>query len=211
MNEEANLGASMIVYAISQRREEVIDLLLRNGIVAPSGLTDFQLSQVVAELLKTSKNFKDEFMMFLIDTGVLEDSVSMSGYSNYTGFEPDKYNIFPESLFSKDKTTTTTSKDKTTTDDKSKDPKTGFTLDKALSLVDKGLNALITFDTNKTNRALADASIKNAEAGGGSVSDENKDDKPEKDSNTTLYVVLAILGIAVVGGGIWFAVKNKNN
>lgn len=212
MNEEANLGASMIVYAISQRREEVIDLLLRNGIVAPSGLTDFQLSQVVAELLKTSKNFKDEFMMFLIDTGVLEDSVSMSGYSNVNGYDFSKYNTnFDFDFLKKDNIKTTTSTDKTTTTDKSKDPKTGFTLDKALGLLDKGLNAFITLDTNKTNRALANASVVTAQTGGGSVSDETKDDKPEKDSNTTLYVVLAILGIAVVGGGIWFAVKNKNN
>lgn len=212
MNEEANLGASMIVYAINQKREEVIDLLLRNGVVAPSNLTDFQLSQVVAELLKTSKNFKDEFMMFLIETNVLEDSVSMSGgYYNTTGYDFSKYGVeIPDDLFSPKKSTTTT-KNTTTDKDKSNEPKTGFTLDKALGLLDKGLNAFITLDTNKTNRALANASVVTAQTGGGSVLDETKDDKPEKDSNTTLYIVLGIIGIAVVGGGIWYAVKNKNN
>jgi hypothetical protein len=206
MNELADLGADVIVNAVNENRTEVVELLLRNGVVAPSSLSDFELSQVVTELLRQSKNFQEEFVEFIGGLMVLNSELEMSGYSNVAG------NFFdfslPPSPFSTNTTTPTSSTaGSTTTTDTT--PKTGFTLDKGLNIITQGLNAFLTLDTNKTNRALADASVKTAQSGG-TIQNQQIDNTPIK-SNTTLYVVLALVGILVVGGGIIYAVKRKNS
>ena len=202
MNEQANLGASIIVYVTNQHRKEVIDLLLRNGVVAPSNSTDIELAQIVTQLLKSSKNFKKEFLQLLGKPNVLQGTVSMSGYSNAVGSFSDTFSVAPSPFSTTAFPTSTTTATTATTA-----PKTGFTLDKALNIFGQGLNAYLQLDTNKTNRALANASVANAQAG--NVIPQETINASEK-SNTTMYVVLAILGVAIVGGGIWYAVKNKN-
>lgn len=208
MNEQVNLGASIVVYVTSKHRGEIISLLLRNGVVAPSNSTNVELAQIVTELLKSSKNFRKEFLNFISQPNVLEGTLSMSGYSNASGSFSNTFSVSP-SPFS---TTTspfgsTTSAPSTSTSATA--PKTGFTLDKVLNVFGQSLNAYLQLDTNKTNRALANASVVNAQSGG-SIPEEQIIEASKK-SNTTLYVVLAILGIAVVGGGIWYAVKNKQS
>ena len=203
MNELTNLGADVIVNAINENRADVVALLLKNGVVAPSSLTDFELAQVVTEVLRKSKNFQKEFVEFIGELMILNSELEMSGYSNAGGTFSDTFSIDP-SPFSTNTASSGTSAGTTTTA-----PRTGFTLDKGLNILTQGLNALIALDTNKTNRALADASVKTSQSGGGVVS-EDKDKDTEK-SNTTLYVVLALVGVLVVGGGILYAVKRKNS
>ena len=207
MNELSNLGADVIVNSINENREDVIALLLKNGVIVPSDLTDYELSQVVTELLKNSTNFQKEFVEFIGSLMVLNSELEMSGYSNVAG------NFFdfsvPPSPFSTNTTTPTSSTSGSTTTTNTT-PKTGFTLDKGLDIISKGLNALIALDTNKTNRDLANASVKMSQSGGGGVVSEDNDKDTEK-SNTTLYVVLALVGVLVVGGGILYAVRSKNS
>jgi hypothetical protein len=130
----------------------------------------------------------------------------MSGYSNVSG------NFFdfslPPSPFSTNTTTPSSTAGSTTTTDTT--PRTGFTLDKGLNIITQGLNAFLTLDTNKTNRALADASVKTSQSGGGGLVSQDTYRDTEK-SNTTLYVVLALVGVLVVGGGILYAVRSKNS
>ena len=204
MNELTNLGADVIVNAINENRADVVALLLKNGVVAPSSLTDFELAQVVTEVLRKSKNFQKEFVEFIGELMVSQSDLEMSGYSNAGGSFSDMFNISP-SPFS----TTTTTPSGTSAGTTTTAPKTGFTLDKGLNILTQGLNAFLTLDTNKTNRALAEASVKNAQSGG-TTQDSQISNAPTK-SNTTLYVILAILGIVVVGGGIFYAVKRKNS
>ena len=208
MNELSNLGADVIVNSINENREDVIALLLKNGVIVPSDLTDYELSQVVTELLKNSTNFQKEFVEFIGSLMVLNSELEMSGYSNVAG------NFFdfsvPPSPFSTNTTTPTSSTSGSTTTTNTT-PKTGFTLDKGLDIISKGLNAFITLDTNKTNRDLANASVKMSQSGGGGgvVSQDTYQDTEK--SNTTLYVVLALVGVLVVGGGILYAVRSKNS
>jgi len=205
MNELSNLGADVIVNSINENREDVIALLLKNGVIVPSDLTNYELSQVVTELLKNSTNFQKEFVEFIGSLMVLNSELEMSGYSNVAG------NFFdfsvPPSPFSTNTTTPSSSGGSTTTTDTT--PRTGFTLDKGLNIITQGLNAFLTLDTNKTNRALADASVKTSQSSGGVVSQDTYRDTEK--SNTTLYVVLALVGVLVVGGGILYAVRSKNS
>lgn len=210
MDEKINLGASIIVSAVNNNRSQVTDLLLKNGVVAPSNLTDFQLAQVVTELLKSSKNFQKEFLAFISHPDTIETTVGMSGYSNVSGSFADNFSVAP-SPFSSLSTAFTTNGASSLTGmpatSTSTAPKTGFTVDKILNVFAQSLNAYLQLDTNKTNRALANASVVNAQSGG--TIPETQIADVSKKSNTTMYVVLAILGIAVVGGGIWYAVKSK--
>ena len=208
MNELSNLGADVIVNSINENREDVIALLLKNGVIVPSDLTDYELSQVVTELLKNSTNFQKEFVEFIGSLMVLNSELEMSGYSNVAG------NFFdfsvPPSPFSTNTTTPTSSTSGSTTTTNTT-PKTGFTLDKGLDIISKGLNAFLTLDTNRTNRALADASVKTSQSGGGGGVVSQDTYRDTEKSNTTLYVVLALVGVLVVGGGILYAVRSKNS
>jgi hypothetical protein len=208
MNELSNLGADVIVNSINENREDVIALLLKNGVIVPSDLTDYELSQVVTELLKNSTNFQKEFVEFIGSLMVLNSELEMSGYSNVSG------NFFdfslPPSPFSTNTTTPSSTAGSTTTTDTT--PRTGFTLDKGLNIVTQALNAFLTLDTNKTNRDLANASVKMSQSGGGGGGVVSQDTyRDTEKSNTTLYVVLALVGVLVVGGGILYAVKRKNS
>ena len=54
MNENENLGAYAIMYVVRNKKNEVLSLLLKNGVVVPSNATDVQVGFVVTNLLKES-------------------------------------------------------------------------------------------------------------------------------------------------------------
>ena len=58
MNKNASLGAYGIMYVIQTKRSEVINLLLKNGVVVPMNATDMQIALLVTNLLKVSKSFR---------------------------------------------------------------------------------------------------------------------------------------------------------
>ena len=209
MSKNVDLGANVLVNVVHNNKSEVLALLLRNGVVAPSGSSDVQVAQLVTDLLKKSKTFYAEFMAFLAKPSTLEGlTSSMNGYANAGGsgvgytfggstgsFAPTT-STFDTSVF---KTPTSS-----TTDSKTSKP---FDWGKVFEGVQFGINSYLQADKNKTDRALANASVTASQnavlAGqGGNVGAPTK-------SNTTLYVVLAIVGVAVVGGGIWYATKKK--
>ena len=57
MNKNASLGAYGIMYVIKTKRSQVVALLLKNGVVAPSNASDMQIALLVTDLLKVSKSF----------------------------------------------------------------------------------------------------------------------------------------------------------
>jgi len=85
--------------------------------------------------------------------------------------------------------------------------KSWFTGDKIEGTLNTALQAFLAIDKNKTDRALADASknvaMYNAQQGGSTTGGGSSDTK----SNTALYVVLGVVGVALVGGLIYFATK----
>jgi hypothetical protein len=211
MSKNVDLGANILLNVVHNNKSEVLALLLRNGVVAPSGSSDVQVAQLVTDLLKKSKTFYAEFMAFLANPSTLEGlTSSMNGYANVGG-EGVGYTFGtggfygstdPKPLaFDPKKFTATTKTDSKTSQ--------GFDWGKVYEGLQFGVNSYLQADKNKTDRALANASVANSQnailAGQGGTLDGNK----KGGSNTALWVVLAIVGVAVVGGGIYFATKKK--
>jgi hypothetical protein len=61
MTSKAKVGAYGIMYVVHNKKNEVISLLLKNGVVAPSNATDIQIALLVTNLLKISKSFYRDF------------------------------------------------------------------------------------------------------------------------------------------------------
>jgi hypothetical protein len=87
MNENENLGAYAIMYVVRNKKNEVLGLLLKNGVVVPSNATDVQVAFVVTNLLKISNSFYNEFSELLLDEETVNAVfTNMSGsYMNFTG------------------------------------------------------------------------------------------------------------------------------
>lgn len=198
MSKNASLGAYGIMYVIKNRRSEVVALLLKNGVVAPSNATDIQIGLLVTDLLKVSKSFYNEFSKLLINEDVIYGmSANMSGsYANAGGIVMPTFDLDEELLT----TTTTTPKDT-----KTKSSSTGW-LNKGLELLQTGFQGYLQLDDNKTKRELADASVKIS-------SDEvtKKEEKEDDDTgmSTGAIIGLSVLGVTVVGLVVYLITKNK--
>jgi len=205
MNNQVDLGASVIIYVVRNFRSQVVALLLRNGVIVPSGSTDVQVAQLVTELLKVSKSFNTEFMKLLATQEVASGFASMDGYSNVGGsFVGDSAFGYKSQFASTD--FLTPPKSGTTTTDTPK--KSGFDWGKVVEGLQFGVTSYLQADKNKTDRALADASTTNstnaiilAQGGGAGAG------IPPKSSNTVLYVVLGLVGVGLLGTVVYFATK----
>jgi hypothetical protein len=186
LQKESELGAYAIMWAVTNKRQELEDLLKRNGIQTKG----FELSKIVSLALSSSKPFRADFVAMMAKYPQWATSyMSMSGeFANASGSVAD------------------TSLNLTTAIGTDTPKKSWFTGDKIEGTLNTALQAFLAIDKNKTDRALADASTKvamyNAETGGttGGGSSDTK-------SNTALYVVLGVVGVALVGGLIYFATK----
>ena len=210
MSKQVDLGASVLIYVVHNFRSKVVALLLRNGVVVPTGSTDVQVAQLVTELLKVSKSFNADFMKLLATPEVASGfASSFDGYFNVTegldsslGYKSQFSNMdfltkTPASSMANnalDSNTTTTGG--------------GFDWNKVISGVQFGVTSYLQADKNKTDRALADASVKTSQnqvilsQGGTTTGGANTGG-----SNTTLWIVLGIVGVVGVGTAIYFATK----
>lgn len=209
MAKNSTLGAEAMLHTIHLKRKEVIALLLQHGVVVKSGASDLEIAMQVTDLCKTSKSFYNAFMLLLSDKSVLTNVWSnMDG--NYLGItdalndwcnKGDNAKLLPTSC--KDAKPTSTSGTKDTTSNTKDKSESWFTT--ALNLAQTGFNGYLQLDDNKTKRALADASVRVAESGGLNTNDN----LPPPTSHTTLYVVLGLLGVSLVGLVVYFATKKK--
>lgn len=192
MNENENLGAYAIMYVVRNKKNEVLGLLLKNGVVVPSNATDVQVAFVVTNLLKISNSFYNEFSELLLDEETVNAVFSnMSGsYSNFTGSSDFCNNIAnktesPSSykLLCGDSTTSTNSNTSTKPS----------LLNQGLNILQTGFQGFLQLDDNKTKRQLADASVK--------LSD-NEVTKGETPSSTTKLGTGAIVGISLLGATV---------
>lgn len=209
MKKQEEVGAYVILNVVQNHRPEIQALLLRNGVSLPIDTSNLDASRVIVELLKKSNHFKNEFIK-LISSQKFSDSLSSDvNFANATGTidfsaynVPSTFNGTVQPLYATPVSTTPTD----ATADAVK-PKTGFTLDKGLALASQGLNAFLQLSQNKTDQALAEASIVQAQSAG-SYSTESTP-TPTTGLSTGWMVLLGILGIGIVGGGIWYFNKNK--
>jgi hypothetical protein len=209
------LGAQALLHTIQIKKAEVIALLLKHGVVVSSTTPDMEIAMIVTNLCKTSNSFYKGFTKLIADKKVVETIYSsMDGYSNTTGgtfYTPSTFDIG-------DTTTTTTNYcDKpenkalalcggSTASNSNTTPKSSTSwLTNALNLAQTGFNGYLQLDTNKTKRALADASVQVTQAGG----NVNGMPPATKSSNTALYVVLGFVGVSVIGLLVYLATKKK--
>ena len=199
MSKNASLGAYGIMYVIQTKRSQVINLLLKNGVVVPMNASDMQIALLVTDLLKISKSFYKEFSALLLTPEIITGmSVNMSGsYANAGGIVMPTFDLDEELLT----TNSTTPKDT-----KPKSSSTGW-INKGLDLLQTGLQGYLQLDDNKTKRELADASVKIS-------ADEVTKKEEEEDDDTGLstgaIIGISILGVSIVGLVIYLINKNKN-
>lgn len=197
MTSNVNLGAYGIMYVIKNKKNEVISLLLKNGVAIPSNATNLQIGVIVTDLLKSSKSFYKDFSKLLINQDtIVSMSSNMSGtYSNVEGIDFSQYQIDPSPFSSS--TTANTSKSSTT-------PKTSF-INQGLNILQTAFQGYLQLDDNKTKRALADASVKISDDD--ATKEENK--LPSKKMSTGAIIGLSLLGVAVIGTITYFIIKKQ--
>ena len=193
MNENKNLGAYAIMYVVRNKKNEVLGLLLKNGVVVPSNATDVQVAFVVTNLLKISNSFYNEFSQLLLDEETVNAVFSnMSGsYSNFTG----------SSDFCKNTANKTESPssykllcgDSTATSSTTSNQSQSSFINRGLDFLQTGFQGFLQLDENKTKRQLADASVK--------ISNDEVV-KGETTPTTTGLGTGAIVGISILGATV---------
>jgi hypothetical protein len=193
VQKESQLGAHAVMWAVTNKPNEVRDLIKRNGFKNISYINVEQFANFVTQALRNSKPFRADFLALMAQYPEWATSyMSMQGeFANASGGVAD------------------TSLNLTTAIGTDAPKKSWFTSDNIQGTLNTALNAFLTLDKNKTDRELANASqnvaMYNAQQGGsntGGAPDTTK-------SNTALYVVLGVVGVALVGGLIYFATKKR--
>jgi len=204
MTSNTNLGAYGIMYVIKTKKNEVISLLLKNGVVVPNTATDIQIGLIVTNLVKSSKSFKNDFSKLLLNQDVIDSmSNNMSGsYANAIGdFDFSQYKIDESPIFA----TTTASTSTSNTATPSTPASNSNFLNKGLSVLQTAFQGYLQLDENKTKRALADASVQITDS---SQSNDNVM-PPSSGMSTGAIVGLSLLGISIIGAITYFIIKKK--
>jgi len=200
MKKYANLGALSIMYVVVNNRAEVVVLLNKNGVKVPNNASDMQIALLVTKLLKISKPFGRDFNKLISNKDVVTGVLGFSG--EYSNFTPEEQSL--DDLLQPTTTSTTTPKP---ADDK----KSPSWLTQGLNLLQTGFQGYLTLDENKTQRELANASVKIKQ---GDVSLAEKGILPAGTPTPTglstgAIVGLSVLGIAVVGTILYFSLRKK--
>jgi hypothetical protein len=234
--QSAQTGAFTLMLLIKNYRSQMIALLLKNGVAVPSGASDKQILNLMANLLKISKSFYRDIMLFLQNPKVLNNLAGefsqnaqyfradgfagkkegnaqyfrADGFMNYQG---SRFGI-PFSLRPEDEDEDENGDETTET---TKTPKKGFFSGLNLGeLIKDGLGAFVTLDSNRTDRIIAEAR-KNAglpPLDEETYTDEDgvvkKKERPDDEGiSATTIVVLSLVGIAVIGTIIYFVTRPK--
>jgi hypothetical protein len=217
MAQSAQTGAFTLMILVKNYRSQMIALLLKNGVAVPSGASDKQIVNMMASLLKISKSFYKDIMLFLQNPKVIN---SIAGYlsqnaqyfraDGFAGKKQGNAQYFRADGF----LNIDDAEDETPDTPKKKSFWDNLNLG---DLLTKGVDTLVALDTNKTNRAIADA---RAKAGLPPLVEETfvdedgvvkkKKETPDDEGiSTTTIVVLSLVGIAVIGTIIYFVTRPK--
>lgn len=199
MTSNTNLGAYGIMYVIENKKNQVISLLLKNGVVIPSNATNINLALTVTNLLKSSKSFYNDFSKLLLNQDVVAGmSNNMGGsYSNVDGgFNFSKYEIDPSPFSTSTPSTTNTTNTST---------KNSSWLNQGLNILQTGFQGYLQLDDNKTKRALADASVQITDSG----QSNSNNTLPSTGMSTGAIIGLSLLAISVVGAIAYVIIKKK--
>jgi hypothetical protein len=203
MNENENLGAYAIMYVVRNKKNEVLGLLLKNGVVVPSNATDVQVAFVVTNLLKISNSFYNEFSELLLDAETVNGVFSnMSGsYANAGGNADFCGNIAnktesPSSykLLCENSTSSTTSNQ----------PQSSF-INRGLDFLQSSVQDFLKYEDLKTKRELAQASVKLSD----NEVKKGETPPPPTKLGTGAIVGISLLGATVVGLVVYLIAKKR--
>lgn len=221
MAQSAQTGAFTLMILVKNYRSQMIALLLKNGVAVPSGASDKQIIDMMASLLKISKSFYKDIMLFLQNPKVI-NSIAGDLSQNAQYFRADGFagkRTGNAQYFRADGFMSSDGGEDGFTDTSQNPPKKAGFLS-GLNLADilkDGLSAFTALDKNKTDRAIAEA---RAKAGLPPLVEETfvdedgvvkKKESPDDEGiSTTTIVVLSLVGIAVIGTIIYFVTRPKS-
>lgn len=211
MSKDVNLIADSIVYAVQNKKQEVTRLLLINGVVVPSGTSDAKLIVLVSDVFKKSKPFRNGFISLIGSTEYV--SSSFDGYSNAAGYDFSNFQIemspqtfAPNSVLTRPSVLNSNPAVSTANPVSASAP-SFWSTSNLMGLLNKAADTYTTVSTNQANTALANAAT--ARANSGITDSPVANAQIVKESNSTTYVLLAIVAIGVIGGIVWYASKSK--
>jgi hypothetical protein len=221
MAKNTTLGAEALLRVIKLKRAEVVALLLSYGQIVTDTTPDLEIAFMVTALAKKSQPFYNAFMKIMADKNVVTSLyASMDGFSNASGFytpttidwgtPTSSTSIGLDCTKPENKSLALCSGGSTTSGTTT--PKTKGSsqwLTTGLNLLQTGFNGYLQLDDNKTKRALAEASVKVTESGGGMGGTMGGNTNAPTTSHTGLYVVLELVGISVIGLVVYLATKKK--
>lgn len=229
--QSAQTGAFTLMLLVKNYRSQMIALLLKNGVAVPSGASDKQIINLMANLLKISKSFYKDIMLFLQNPKVINsiagdlsqnaqyfraDGFAGKRTGNAQYFRADGFMNYTGDRFGIPDFSTNPNIDNEDEDTDTPPKKGGFWANLNLGdLLTKGVDTLVALDKNKTDRAIADARNR---AGLPPLDEETYTDDdgvvkkktPDDEGiSTTTIVVLSLVGIAVIGTIIYFVTRPK--
>jgi len=222
-------GAFTIVLLARLYRSQMTALLLRNGIAVPTEATDQDLAFTIAELLKVSRSFNRDILVFLSNPAVAKTfaealsgnaqyfRMSGSGFMNVGGFvaptSPLPMSVLDNQQIGINLGTTEGATTATEEDDK---PKWYDSIkDNLGNYLSQGIGLFQQLDTNKTQREIARSqssiAMYGAQSGGGTSPSGAGSILPKSGGmSTTTIVLLGVVGIVVIGGLFYFISRPKN-
>jgi hypothetical protein len=220
------MGALTLVLLVNMYRNQMINLLVKNGVVVKDEMSDEQIAILMGNLLKVSKSFYNDLTAFLSNPKVIEKlaggiegmaeyfKMTGSGYLNAFGSNTElPTGIGYQSQYGLNLNTGSTS---TNTSNQTTSKKGFFSDLNFGDLFSKSLNGFLTFNTNQANTKIAGYQSQIAQAGGyvpninvPNGGNTNPNDNPKNGTSTTTIVVLSLLGVAVIGTIIYFVARPK--
>lgn len=223
-------GALTLVLLVKLYRNQMIALLVKNGIVVNNNASDQQIAMLMANLLKISKSFFKDLNDFISNPTVAQNiagrieqtaqysRMSGNGYMNAYGdeeedyTEPDYFGLDDEDPVLASTTVTNTP------------PKKGFLSGLNLSeLLTGGMSLFGNYTTAQSNAEIArqhalveQAKADAIKAGSDIYVDPTtgekvkvKDNAKDTGMSTTTIVVLSFVGVALLGTIVYFVAKQK--
>jgi len=224
------LASLTLILLVKYFRTQMISLLVRNGVFVTEKTTNEQIISLMTTLLKVSKSFNTDLNNFLQNPKVLDilardmqgnaQFYKTSGNAQYFRVsgkeEDDDMDKYLEDLDNK------YFEEGEKEEEKEKSGTSWWDSIKGNlgNYIGDGIKLVGALDTNRTNRDIANARAKiaQAESEGQTFTPKEKQDildgkgkgKDDTGVSVTTIVVLSLVGVVTLGTIIFFATRNKN-
>lgn len=224
------LASLTLILLVKYFRSQMISLLVRNGVFVTDRTTNEQIIKLMTTLLKVSKSFNIDLNNFLQNPKVLEvlakdmqgnaEFYKTSGNAQYFRMSGNRFLNITEEQELDDIDAYWDSK---VTEEDEKKEESGSSWWSSIkenlgTYIGDGIKLVGALDTNRTNRDIANARAKiaQAESEGKTFTPKEKQDildgkvKDDKGVSVTTIVVLSLVGVVTLGTIIFLATRSKN-